>query len=316
MIRTLAVTDELEVMIDIPLERLSDGMYKWYWVDFDEPTEEEAKLLDSHFHFHPLAVEDCFHLLQRPKLDHYEDVHFFVMHAINGSSLAAEEIDLFLGSNYIVTFHFYPSDEIDEAWNKIAEQGKGLDKGHIYATYVVMDKLVDYYFPSVYMLEEEINDIENKVMMQSNRSVMDDIFSIRSKLMKLRRTIVPMRELLYRVNNSDKIAGVKEQIFYFADVHDHLLKLTEIIDANRDLTADIRDSYISMNSNRMNTIMKTLTVITTIFMPLTFIAGVYGMNFEHMPELGWRWGYFAVLTVMLGTGIGMYVWFKRKGWFK
>ena len=124
-----------------------------------------------------------------------------------------------------------------------------------------------------------------------------------------------MRDLLYRIINSEKIADVRVQLAYFTDIYDHLLKLAEMLETNREMTADLRDSYDSLRSNRMNSIMKTLTVITTIFMPLTFIAGVYGMNFVHMPELEWQDGYFLVLGVMLLLGIGMFLWFKRKGWF-
>jgi magnesium transporter len=316
MIRSLAITNDLEVIKDVQITQLSDSNIKWYWVDFDVPSEEESKLLEEHFHFHPLAVEDCFHLLQRPKLDHYEDVHFFVMHAINPKTLAAEEVDLFLGGNFVVTFHLNHSREIEDAWSRILEQKKGVDKGHFYASYLVMDKLVDQYFPSVYQIEDQLNEIENNVDSESTRALMEDIFEIRSKLLKLRRTIVPMRDLLYRIINSERIEGLKELLHYFTDVYDHLLKLSEMIDSNRDMTADMRDSYISLNSNRMNTIMKTLTVITTIFMPLTFIAGIYGMNFDNMPELKWQWGYFITLAVMFGIGFGMFMWFSKKGWFK
>lgn len=124
-----------------------------------------------------------------------------------------------------------------------------------------------------------------------------------------------MRDLLYRTINSERIEGVKNHLFYFTDVCDHLLKLSELIESDREITADIRDSYASFNSNRMNSIMKTLTVITTIFMPLTFVAGIYGMNFDNMPELHWQWGYFIVLGLLFSLGFGMYLWFRRKGWF-
>jgi magnesium transporter len=120
---------------------------------------------------------------------------------------------------------------------------------------------------------------------------------------------------LYRVVNSHRIEGLNEQLVYFSDIYDHLLKLSEMIDSNRDMTADFRDSYVSFHSDRMNSIMKTLTVITTIFMPLTFIAGVYGMNFGNMPELSWYYGYFMAIGLMLFIGVGLYAWFRRKGWF-
>jgi magnesium transporter len=123
-----------------------------------------------------------------------------------------------------------------------------------------------------------------------------------------------MYELLYQAINSERIEGIKDHLVYFTDAYDHLLKLSEMIESNREITADICDSYISINSNRMNTIMKTLAVITTIFMPLTFIVGIYGMKFDHMPELHWQWGYFIVLGILFSIGIGMYLGFRRKGW--
>ena len=125
-----------------------------------------------------------------------------------------------------------------------------------------------------------------------------------------------MRDLLYKVINTDKINGVKEHLYYFTDIYDHLLKLSEMIESNRDVTADMRESYDSINSYRMNTIMKTLTVMTSIFIPLTFIANIYGMNFEYIPELKWHWGYFGALGAMVAIGLGMIVWLWRKGWFK
>ena len=316
MIRVLAVTDQLELRRDITLEELKHIQAKWYWVDFNEPSTEEALLLEQYFHFHPLAVEDCLHhLLQRPKVDHYENTHFFVLHSLHPHTFAAEEVDLFWGDNFIVTFHLNPSQEIDDAWNRIAENQQLFEAGHVYAAHLVIDKLVDQYFPAAYQLEDQLSDIESKEGKDSIQSVMDDIFEIRSKLLKLRKTILPMRELMYRIINSERIEGVKTNMLYFTDIYDHLLKLSEMIESNREMTADMRDSYMSLNSNRMNTIMKTLTVITTIFMPLTFIVGIYGMNFDNMPELHWQWGYFIVLAVLVGGGIGMYAWFKRKGWF-
>ena len=272
--------------------------------------------MDTFFQFHPLAIEDCYHLLQRPKLDHYDDVHFLVLHAVDRQTLDVEEIDLFLHRNYIVTYHSLPSEAVDEAWRKTTSGASFDGNGPAYAAYLLMDKLVDHYFPVAYELEDKIADLEHHDRDdRGSRRLVDELFALRSRLLKLRRTVVPMRELLYRLLNTDKIAGIKEHYEFYVDIHDHLQKLSDIIDSNRELSADIRDSYLSYNSDRMNTIMKTLTVITTIFMPLTFIAGIYGMNFAFMPELAWRHGYFAVLAVMAAIGVGMFAWFKRKGWF-
>jgi magnesium transporter len=312
----MAVTEDQELLVEVPLHNLMDGNIKWFWVDFDCPTNEEIQLLDSYFHFHPLAIEDCMHLLQRPKVDHYEDTHFFVLHALHPETLKAEEIDFFLGPRGIVTFHLAPSSEVDEAWRRMQDSAIRKGKDHNYVAYLIMDKLVDNYFPTLYMIEDQLNELEDQGENRPDiQALTEQVYDIRADLLRLRRTVIPMRDLLYRTINSDKISGVKEQLAYFTDIYDHLLKLTEMIESNREMTADLRDSYDSLRSNRMNAIMKTLTVITTIFMPLTFIAGVYGMNFVHMPELEWKAGYFVVIGVMMTLGVGMYMWFKRKGWF-
>ncbi|WP_042200883.1 magnesium/cobalt transporter CorA [Paenibacillus camerounensis] len=319
MIRTLAVTHQGEVLTGLPLQSMAIADYAWIWADFNAPTAEETRLLDSYFHFHPLAIEDCMHTLQRPKLDYYEDVQFFVLHALNEQTLEAEEIDLFLSPGFLVSYHHQQKPEMDEAWALVQAEihsRKNWSGGPVAAAYTVMDKLVDRYFPSLYNLEDELADLEGMGEKESVEELMSQVFKVRSRLLKLRRTIVPMRDLMYRIVNSQHVQSNGEERVYFGDIHDHLLKLTDMIEVDREMTADLRDSYISLNSNRMNSIMKTLTVITTVFMPLTLIAGIYGMNFNVMPELGWSFGYPAILLVMLLLGGGMFLWFRRSGWFK
>ncbi|MBC2580505.1 magnesium/cobalt transporter CorA [Clostridium sp. DJ247] len=313
MIRTFAVTNDLKLIDDIQINLLSDSDIKWFWVDFDSPTEEEVMLLKTHFSFHPLAIEDCLHFLQRPKLDYYDGYDFFVLHTLNQDSHSPEEVDVFVGENFIVTFHLSPSPEIEMVRQKLMGDNNTLNKGALYIFYLIMDKIVDEYFPTIYKIEDSISEIETK---ETNQNLIEGIFKIRNKLLKLRRTIFPMRELLYRILNSERVIIPKEERVYFMDIYDHLLKLSEMIESNREMTTDIRDSYISLNSNRMNNIMKTLTVMTSIFIPLTFIGSIYGMNFEYMPELTWRWGYFAVLGVMFVVGSGMLLGLWIKGWFK
>jgi magnesium transporter len=314
MIRTFAVTKDSQYLNDIPLERLMGSDIDWYWVDFDRPTEEEASLLHFHFNFHPLAIEDCLHLLQRPKLDYYDGYDFFVLHTLNQATLAPEEIDIFLGENFIVSFHSLPSFEIDMVRQKLNLKKTNLDKGSKSMFYQIIDKIVDEYFPSIYLLEDHLNELEAKD--EADNDLIEKVYEIRSQLLKLRRTVFPMRELMYRILNSERVIIPKDERVYFMDIYDHLLKLSDMIESNREMTADIRDSYISMNSNRMNSIMKTLTVMTSVFIPLTFIASIYGMNFEYMPELSYRWGYHVVLTVMFIVGLSMIIWLWRKGWFK
>ncbi|WP_410771508.1 magnesium/cobalt transporter CorA [Fontibacillus sp. BL9] len=319
MIRVMGITHDHKVETDIPLEAIGDSKYGWIWVDFNEPSAEEAEKLDHFFHFHPLAIEDCLHILQRPKVDYYEDYQFLVLHALDPETLGTVEVNLFIGPKYLVSFHHQRLKEIDEVWDSIAirtQNRKAWARGPFAAAYMVIDALVDQYFPCVYAVEDELDELEKRGSRESVELLMNQVFDLRSRLLKLRRTIVPMRDLMYRILNSQHIQGEKEPRAYFADIHDHLLKLGEMIESDREMTADLRDSYISLNSNRMNGIMKTLTVITTVFMPLTLIAGIYGMNFVHMPELQWRYGYFAVLGIMALLSVWMILAFLKRGWFK
>ncbi|WP_224722194.1 magnesium/cobalt transporter CorA [Paenibacillus vietnamensis] len=316
MITITGCTKDGRWLTNLELGQVDSDDLAWYWADFHNPKEDECRLLDSFFRFHPLAIEDCYHLLQRPKLDHYDDVHFLVLHEIEQKTLSVNEVNMFIGPRFLVTFHYEPSKEIEQARAKLLAGGEFGEHGHLYAAYLVIDKLVDQYFPAMHALEDQLLDMEVGNGEGSSQTVMSDIFNVRARLLRLRKTIVPMRDLLYRLTNSDRITGLKPYLAFYHDIYDHLLKLSEMIEAGRELTADLRDSYISFNSNRMNAIMKTLTVITTIFMPLTFLAGIYGMNFTNMPELEWEWGYFAVILVMLVVGISMYAWFRTKGWFK
>ncbi|MFF2912025.1 magnesium/cobalt transporter CorA [Paenibacillus sp. NPDC057934] len=319
MIRTMAVTHQGEVLTGLLLQEIQMADYAWIWVDFATPRAEETALLDTYFHFHPLAIEDCMHVLQRPKLDYYENAQFFVLHALNERTLEAEEVDLFLSKNFLVSYHHQEKTEMNEAWEQVKQEihsRKGWSGGPMAAAYTVMDKLVDKYFPSLYSIEDELADLESMGSKESVEELMSQVFDVRGRLLKLRRTIVPMRDLMYRILNSQHVQSNGEERIYFGDIYDHLLKLTDMIEVDREMTADLRDSYISLNSNRMNSIMKTLTVITTIFMPLTLIAGIYGMNFKIMPELEWNFGYFAVLLLMVVLTVGMIAWFKRSGWFK
>ncbi|KPD01345.1 Magnesium transport protein CorA [Geobacillus sp. BCO2] len=315
MIRTCVVTKEFEILYDVDVTLVNSPDVSWYWVDFHEPTDEESALLASFFRFHPLAIEDCLEYVQRPKLDFYDRYLFVVLHAIAGMTLEAEEVDLFVGQNFIVSFHKSPIHAVDEVWERLKHE-EDVQQGPFHVMYRLIDKLVDDYFPPLYHIEDVLNDLEENTNNEPIHDIIEKVFDIRGDLSKLRRTIVPMRDLLYRIIHSDRLQRMKERQLYFHDIYDHLLKLSEMIETNREITADIRDSYLSLNSNRMNNIMMTFTAITTIFMPLSFIAGIYGMNFDYMPELHWKYGYFVVLAAMAVISMTMFVWFKRNGWFQ
>jgi magnesium transporter len=316
MIRTVAVNSDYQMMKDVDVSELVQGDYLWYWIDFHQPTDDEIELLRNPLRFHPLAVEDCIYTLQRPKLDYYEECTFFVTQALNQETITKEEIDIFLADTFIVTFHHNPSSEIDEVWKRFYLTKSIEQWNPSLVLYHVVDKMVDNYFPLVYRIEDTLNELDENSKGRTMEILLDELFDTRHDLLSLRHTVTPMRDLIYRIINSQRLTLTKDRVEYFSDIHDHLLKLTEMVEANRELTTDIRDSYISINSHQTNHVMKVLTVITTIFMPLTFIAGIYGMNFENMPELSWDYGYFATLFLMFIIGFGMSFWFKKKGWFK
>lgn len=316
MIRICAVTKEDDILYDVSLEETKREDIAWYWLDLYKPTKAEyTYILQEYFRFHPLAIEDCVEYVQRPKVDFYDGYNFLVLHAFGEDGLEPHEIDLFVSERYIVSFHFSHSNAIERVWAKLGER-KRMKKSPLHVAHTIIDQIVDDYFSPVYYIEDHLNAIDDNLTGDTAGRVLEEVFDIRSDLSKLRRTIIPMRDLLYRILNSTRFYGVSDHEIYFKDIHDHLLKLSEMIEASRELTADIRDSYFSLNSHHMNNIMKTLTVFSTIFMPLTFIVGVYGMNFENMPELKWEYGYFICLAVMAFIGGGMMVWFYKKGWFK
>jgi len=314
VIRVMTEKGETKLPVNIGnvVADLSDN--QWVWVDFSLSEEEDIQLLSDVFHFHPLAIEDCLQFLQRPKLDYYDGYNFYVLHALNQETSEVEEVDIFVSERFLVSFHHDPVVEIDEVWNSVILSKKIDSPAQLF--YHILDKIVDMYFPAAYNLEDALGDLEDKLEERIKGSLIDQIFDTRKDLIKLRRSFQSTRELVYRMLNSERLKEVAEHKVYFNDIYDHLLRLAEIVESSLELTADMRDSYFSLNSNRMNAIMMTLTVISAIFIPLTFIVGVYGMNFDNMPELHWHYGYYGVMVMMLVIGVCMVIWFAKKGWFK
>ncbi|MGH4140508.1 magnesium/cobalt transporter CorA [Clostridium sp.] len=315
MIRVIAITKDLKLVCDLPLDDLLKDNIMWYWMDFNNPTEEEISLLSTHFHFHQLSIEDCVFSFNNPKLDYYDNYNYFVLNALDQNTLAPVEISLFVDNKYIVSYHTTELNELDEAWKNIKTDNKNWDKGPSYIAHKILDNIVDYFFPAINKIQDKLDEIENNVSRKHIRNLLDEVFDIRSDLLKMRRTINSMRDLLYRITNSERLIGFFEHKLYFSDIYDHLVKLSDMIASNRELTSDMRDNYLSVNSSRMNKHMMVLTVISSIFIPLTFIVGVYGMNFEIMPELTWKYGYLIILLIMAIIAVEMFLWFKRKGWF-
>ncbi len=287
------------------------------WVDLEAATAEEAVILSRDFNFHPLAIEDCIAETLLPKVDDFGDYLFLVLH---GSRAATEqtfdtiEINFFLGENYLVTYHDEESRSINRTRERCIKISPAMTQGADFLLHDILDGLVDNYSPILDRFDEAIERIEDEVFAQPDKATLNKIFSLKRDIMHLRRVTGPQRDILNRLSRDPlRVIGSKAAIYY-RDVYDHLMRIADISDSYRDLVSGALEIYLSVASNRMNEIMKILTIFTATMMPLTLITGVYGMNFDYMPELRSRHGYYTVLITMLMVMVGMFTYFRKKKW--
>nr|WP_263314887.1 magnesium/cobalt transporter CorA [Mammaliicoccus sp. Marseille-Q6498] len=288
---------------------------KWIWVDLNEPTQEESKVLADYFDFHELSIDDATIVQQRPKFKQYDGYQFLVFHALDLKTLESEELDIFIGEDFIVTFHKERFEEIDTVerrlFNHSLENPKPKD-----IMLNILDDIVDNYFPFIYDIEDKVFNFEDRHNVDiTTKTLINDTFDLRQELLLIKRTVQPMKDLVYRMREGKVLHLDEQQLLYITHINDHLMKQVEMVDASREMTSDIRDNYISLNSFKMNNIMKILTIYSVVFMPLTLIAGIYGMNFKNMPELEWHDGYYIVLVIMFMIAMMMLIVFKKKRWF-
>lgn len=295
------------------------GADDWVWVDLEEPTPEEEKIFKEGFDFHPLAIEDCLVDIQYPKIDIYQGYLYIVLHGINylaqSKNFVTAEVDIFLGKNFLVTHHYHKMRSARILRERVEKEPSYMERGPDVLMYTILDKMVDNYFPDLEKLEDRIEEIEDAVFQAPQRSHLQDIFGIKKDVLYLKRIFYPQREVFNRLSRDEFEYIQRSTRLYFRDIYDNISQMTEIADSYRDALSGLIDGYLSSVSHNLNQVMKLLTMITTIFVPLTFIVGVYGMNFEHMPELRWRYGYFAILALTLLTGAAMFAWFRKKGWW-
>lgn len=293
------------------------------WMDVQGlGSEEVLREVGNIFDLHPLLLEDIVNVPQRPKLDEYKDKLLFIAHMVRlpegVDGFITEQVSFILGKDYLVTFQ---EEELEDCFDIVRErirnnQGKVRQYKADYLAYLLLDSLIDGYFPILEHYEERIEVLEEKILTNPDRRMMQEIYSIRRELLALRRLLWPLRNVLNLMIRDDNDLLTQEVQIYFRDCYDHLIQLLDILEAYRELASSLMDAYMSSVGNKMNEIMKFLTVFTTIFNPLTFIAGVYGMNFENMPELKWPWGYFVCLGVMFSIASILIILFWKKGWFK
>jgi magnesium transporter len=272
--------------------------------------------LGERFGVHKLALEDVFNTHQRPKLEPYAE-HLFIVARIpyTGEGRNTEQISIFVGHGYIITFQEFYGDCFDPVRLRIRNPESPIrERTATYLAYALIDAAVDNYFPLVEQIGDQVEELESRVLSEGQDDVVGEIYNIKRDLLVLRRTIWPTRDMLSSLlrEESPLIDGLTR--IYLRDAADHATQLLELVETYRELAGGLLDTHFTMLSNRMNDIMKVLTIFAAIFIPLTFLAGIYGMNFEHMPELSWPYAYPTLLFVMAAAGAGMLVFFRRKGW--
>jgi magnesium transporter len=289
------------------------------WVDILDPTEEVlTELLENRFGFHELAAEDSLSTETLPKYDAYPDYDFFVFHAVDidlrEHGATTIKVASFLGRDFLFTIHHGAIAAIDATFDRLRQDKRFVGNGPDFVLHSIVDQIVDRYFPVIEQVEDCVDHLQDTIFEQAAPQHLDELLHLKRDVNKLRRHALPQRELVNAISRGDTQFVQKQHLIYFRDVYDHLYRIAEMIEAERDMIAGAMEAYLSVIANRTNEIMRVLTVLSTIIMPPTLIAGIYGMNFVHMPELRWPHGYlFAILLMVISTGT-MLLFFKRKGW--
>jgi magnesium transporter len=271
------------------------------------------------FSLHPLTLEDIMDTTQRPKVDEYEEYLFIVLkmayYSESGDDIIIEQVSLVLGKNYVISFQENKADILDPLRERIRQgQGKIRKEGSAYLMYAIIDLITDHYFTILEELGEKIEYLEEDVLRRADFMALKRIYNIKQALIILSKAIWPMRDVVNRLEKTEHKLFKGRISLYLRDVYDHSIQVVETLETYRDMVSGIHDLYLSNQSNRMNEVMKVLTIFASIFIPLTFIAGVYGMNFDHMPELRTENGYYVLWGIFIALATGMLVYFRRKKW--
>jgi magnesium transporter len=287
------------------------------WIDSSDPSEDDFRMLREEFGFHPLALEDASNQRQRPKVDLYDGYVFVVFYCLDryerGKPLHATQLNLFVGSNYVVTLHqgeIATLAEIKKRWEQNVQAIRTHDVGIL--SYTILDAIVDDYFPLIDDLAEDVESLEDVLFGKFDRDAQKRIFNLKKELFAVRRVVAPERDVLNVLVRRDTPIFSDASIVYFQDVYDHIIRVTEAIDMYRDLMSSALDSFLSISSNRLNEVVKTLTVWSIVLMTIAAISGFYGMNFENLPALHWHYGYLWALGLMLFAAGGLIYYFRHR----
>ena len=290
------------------------------WINIDGIHRMEViEGIGKAFSLHPLLMEDVVNTEQRPKMEDFDDYVFVVLKMLSydekNNEIKAEQISLVLGTNLVISFQEGEGDIFGPIRERIRNgRGRIRKMGADYLAYALIDAVVDSYFIMLDKLEEKMEDIEEELLVNLGPETLNAIHVLRRKMIFLRNQVWPLREVVAGLEKAESPLIHESTVIYLSDVYDHTIQVIETIEKFRDMLTGTVDIYLSMTSNKMNEVMKLLAIIATIFMPLTFIVGIYGMNFKYMPELEWYWGYPLILFVMVAISILMLVYFRRKKW--
>lgn len=293
---------------------------KWLNVD-GVHNSQLIEEIGKKFKLHPLLLEDVSNTQQRPKLEEYDNTLFLIVKMLSYNELEkrieVEQVSLVLGNNFLISFQEDKEGDILDPLRERLRVGKQKIRksGADYLLYCILDMVIDHYFVILEKLGEEMNELEESIITDTSYGLLRTIYRMKRDMISLRRNIWPMREMLSNLERSENELLTDATNIYFRDIYDHAIQAIETIEMYRDMLSGMLDIFLSSSSNHMNGIMKVLTTISTVFIPLTFIVGVYGMNFEYMPEIHWKYGYLSVWVIMGLSVIGMAVYFKRKKWF-
>jgi magnesium transporter len=327
MIRSLYYLPGKPIRTDVrpeEFQRLLQDPEGLLWVDFIGDPPEIAEPILAAFNFHPLAIDDALQETHTPKIDDWGDYIYIVLNLMNYKQVEGifeseiDELDIFLGRNYVVTFHDQLLTAIEDAWSACQRDLRHVQDGPDHLLYRIVDALVMGYMPLVEQIDHQIDLIEDQVFDNPSRNTLEQIFALKRILLSMRRIILPQREVLNKLARDDyRVIDPKDRVF-FRDIYDHLVRLHDINENLRDLVSGAMDTYLSVINNRMNDVMKTLAVITTLFMPITFVTGFFGMNFfepvAHL--LGWTSErmFDVMVGIMLALPIVMYLWMRKRTW--
>ena len=288
------------------------------WLDIENPNKNTMQFLRDHFSFHPLDIEDCLSVIERPKLDEYDDYYFLVLHiplfVKQTRRLIPFTVNIFIGNNFIVTVHQGLCKPIQTTYDHLIEDQSILERGSGYLLHRILDALIDYNFPILNRIYRNIQNVEDDIFKKPSTKNVRTILLIRTNILTFRNIVFPQRKLLKTLEIKDMDFLIEALEVYFSDLVDHIEKIWDTLENYKELVEGVHEAHQSLLSNKINDIMRTLTIFSVVILPLTLISGVYGMNIG-LPFMSFPWAFFIILAIMILISVGMLIYFKFKDWF-